>query len=277
MTQILLKNRLVMITGAGSGIGRALALEFLREGCRVIALDKSLDGLQHLKKEASLSGFKIETRYADVSDKGRILPALEDCFFQYGPPFIFVNNAGAAKVGDFLGLGLEDFEEILKVNFNGVLCGTYFALSKMKEKREGIVVNMASMAGHIPAPYMAAYTSSKHAVVGFTRALHLELEMSQSPVKVCLVSPGFVDTPIMTQGENEFPPFLRWMVSSPQFVARKIVQGIQKGRLEIYPDPGGRMMKTFYRLSHFLTLKFSRLLLAQSWSQLLGKSPIRPK
>lgn len=277
MPRVELRDRLVMITGAASGIGRALSLEFLRKGCKVIALDKSLDGLQDLKKEASLLGLKMETRHADVSDRGKFLPALEDCFFQYGPPYIFVNNAGTAQVGDFLNLGLEDFETIMKVNFSGVLYGTCFALSKMKEKREGVVVNMASMAGHVPAPYMAAYTASKHAVVGLTRALRLELEMSHSPVKVCLVCPGFVDTPIMKQGENEFPSFLRWMVGSPRAVAGKIVRAVQEGKPEIYPDAGGRLIKIFYRLSPFLTRQSSRLLLAKSWSQLLGKTPIRPK
>lgn len=272
-----LKGRLVVVTGAASGIGRALVREFLREGGKVVALDRDRKALGDLTREAELLGFSVETVAADVGERRLFLDALERAAGAHGAPRVMVNNAGIARVGSFAGLGLDSFEETLRVNLLGVAYGTHFALSKMEPAGEGLIVNMASIAGHLPAAFMAAYSASKYAVVGFTRALQAELEMSGSPVRACLVSPGFVDTPIMKQENAPFPWYLRWLVAAPGEAARAIVRGVKEGRREIYPDPGGRLMKGLYRLAPGLTVKSSRLLLADSPSQLLGKAPIRPR
>ena len=171
-------------------------------------------------------------------------------------------------------MGLDAFESILRVNFNGVVYGTYFALSKMASG--GVVVNISSMAGQQPAGFMAAYSASKFAVVGFTRALQSELEMSQSPARACLVCPGFIDTPIMKQEGAPFPWFLRWLVDTPSSAAKAIVRGVKAGKKEIYPDAGGRMMSWSHRLAPGWTVKSSRVLMARSLSQFLGITPIRP-
>lgn len=265
---------LVFITGAASGIGRALTREFLKEGGRVVAIDHNEDALKDLKKEATLWGFQVETLAADVGDKARFLAALEAACARYGAPSVFVNNAGIARVGGFVEMGLDAFENILRVNFNGVVYGTYFALSKMASG--GVVVNISSMAGQLPAGFMAAYTASKFAVVGFSRALQSELEMSHSPARVCLVCPGFIDTAIMKQEGAPFPWFLKWMVDTPSSAAKSIARGVKAGKKEIYPDAGGRLLKWSNRLAPTWTVKSSRVLMARSLSQLLGRTPIRP-
>lgn len=266
---------LVFITGAGSGIGRALTREFLKEGGKVVAIDYNEEALKDLKKEAALWGFEVETLAADVGDKNRFLAALEAACARHGAPSVFVNNAGIARVGGFVEMGLDAFENILRVNFNGVVYGTYFALSKMASSG-GVVINISSMAGQLPAGFMAAYSASKFAVVGFTRALQSELDMSQSPARVCLVCPGFIDTPIMKQEGAPFPWFLRWLVDTPSSAAKSIVRGVKTGKKEIYPDMGGRMMFWSHRLAPGWTVKSSRVLMARSLSQLFGRTPILP-
>ena len=135
---------------------------------------------------------------------------------------------------------------------------------------------MASIAGHLPTAGMTSYSTSKFAVVGFSRALQAELAMAHSPVKVCLVSPGFVKTPIMDQPGHPFPRMLAWMVSTPAQVARRIADGVAKGQPEIVPDAGGRLMKALYAVAPGWTVKSSRVLLAKSLRQVLGLEPIRP-
>lgn len=272
-----LRGRRVVVTGAGSGIGRALVREALKEGSRVLAVDKNAETLEDLRREASLLGSEVETLAVDVGDKDRFLAGLEESRSKRGAPQVFINNAGIARVGGFLAGGLEGFESVLRVNWSGVVYGTYWALQSMEAAGEGVIVNMASMAGHTPVPFMAAYTASKYAVVGFTRALREELAMAKSPVKVCLVSPGFVETPIMLQGDYKFPSFLEWMVAKPGAVARAILKGVKEGRSEIYPDAGGRLLKRMLRIAPGWAAKSSRLLLAGSFAQLLGLEPIPPR
>lgn len=269
------KGRQVWITGAGSGIGRALAREFLGEGGRVLAIDMDSAALDDLKRETELLGFRVDTVVVDVGDRRNYLKTLEAEHAVRGAPGVMINNAGIAKVGGFSELGLEAFDKVLRVNFDGVVTGTAFALPRMAAAQGGIIVNMASLAGHLPAAFMTSYCASKFAVVGFTRALQSELSMSQSPVRACLVSPGFIETPIMNQEGAPFPWYMRWLVSQPAEAARAIVRGLKAGRAEIYPDAGGRLMRRLNRLAPGWTVKSSRILLARSFSQLVGAEPIR--
>lgn len=271
-------NRPVWITGAGSGIGRALVRQFLSllgEGAKVLAIDIDAGALDDLSRETELLGFRVDTLLADVGDRRSYLGTLEKEHAVRGAPGVMINNAGIAKVGSFSELGLEAFEKVLRVNFDGVVTGTAFALPRMEEAGGGLIVNMASLAGHLPAAFMTSYSASKFAVVGFTRALQAELRMSRSPVRACLVSPGFVETPIMEQEGAPFPWYMRWLVSKPGETAREILRGLKAGRSEIYPDAGGRLMKSLHAVAPGWTVESSRLLLARTLSQLVGAQPIR--
>ena len=269
-----LKGKLVFLTGAASGIGRALARELLKEGCRVVAFDRDEAALASLQEEATLLGFAVDARRTDVADREFFLSCLKEAAAANGAPDIFINNAGIAKVGGFLELGLDSFEQVLRVDLSSVAYGSHFALSKMRE-RGGVLVNMGSMAGQLPGGFMASYCAAKFGVVGFTRALQAELSMAHSPVRAVLVCPGFVETPNMDQPGAPFPWFLRWLVEKPGRAAAAIVRGLKSGKAEIYPDAGGRLMRLSYRVAPGLTVRSSRLLLAKSVSQLLGRAPIQ--
>lgn len=271
---LILKGRLAVVTGAGAGIGRALARELLKEGCVVAGLDRDQEALDSLKEETALLGFDIHCLKVDVSQPGEFRSVLEELSRRFGAPEIMINNAGIAQVSSFVETELSVWEKTLRVNLSGVLHGTYLAAALMKEGG-GVIVNMASTAGHLPGPFMAAYCASKYAVVGLTRSLQAEFYLARSPVRVCLVSPGFVDTAIMRQKSVSLPWYLRWLVASPAETARAILSGIKSGKAEIVPDWGGRLMQRLGRLVPGLAPRFSRLLLARSLSQLLGREPIR--
>lgn len=243
----MIQGREVWITGAASGLGRALAEEFLRRGARVLAIDRDARALELLK-----SSGPFETLVADVGAGADFVDALRGAVREHGRPAVFVNNAGIARVGGFLDTDPETFAAVLRVNLDGVIAGTRFALAEMEQAGGGLVINMASMAGHLPAPFMASYAASKFAVVGFTRALREELRLSGSLARVCLVCPGFVDTPIMSQPGAPFPPSLRWLVARPEPTARAIVRAALAGRAEIYPDFGARLMLWTQRLAPWL-------------------------
>jgi NAD(P)-dependent dehydrogenase (short-subunit alcohol dehydrogenase family) len=264
-----LKGQLVYLTGAGSGIGRTLAFELMKEGCRVLAIDSNAKSQESLKSEKFPP---LATLQIDVSDRENYLQALEEASLLYGAPQLFINNAAIAKLGGFSALGLAAFEKVMGVNFMGLLYGSYFALKKMQEAGRGTIVNMASTAGHVPSAFMGSYCASKFAVVGFTRSLRAELQMAKIPVKICLVSPGFIDTAIMRQEGTAFPWYLRWLIGKPEVAAYKIVLALKKGKEEIYPDLGGRLIRRMYRLSPKGTQRFSQLLLTEPPEQLITKT-----
>ena len=140
----------------------------------------------------------------------------------------------------------------------------------MENQGTGTLVNMASIAGHLSAPYMSAYCTTKHAVVGFTRAIREELRLQDSPIKVVLVSPGFVDTSMIARGEKHgFPEWLRWTLSTPEKVAKEILTGIRVGEEELFPTQNGKWMLRAYRHFPKSTMKSSKMLLTRSLKDFL--------
>jgi short-subunit dehydrogenase len=128
---------------------------------------------------------------------------------------------------------------------------------------------MASVAGHVPAPFMTAYVASKHAVVGFSRSLRAELGLLKSPVRCAMASPGFVDTPIIEKGAHAgFPQWLSWLLSKPENCALEILDDLASGKDEIEPTVNGRAMSAAFKLLPKMTVKSSRILLTRSLSDL---------
>ncbi len=253
---------IVVITGAAAGIGHEIANLYLERGATVVALDVDRDGLKTLQ----CLGIDV-----NVADGAQLLDVAQRIAREVGKPTIWINNAGIQSLGAFEEVAPDAFRRVMAVNFEGVVNGTRAALSVMKEPVRGTIVNMASVAGIVPAPFMTAYTASKHAVVGFTRGLRQELELTHSPLQLILVAPGFVKTKIMASGGGfSFPDWLRFMVSEPDTVAREIVEGITKGHVEIHPTASGKLFIKLYRVMPDLISSSSRLLVAKNWKELFG-------
>ncbi len=271
-----MSSEVVVITGAASGIGRSLAQKYLESGAKVAALDFDSAGLAQLETDCAAHREHLKTYTVDVSKEDEVILLGSRIAQEFARPTIWINNAGIAILGPFERITSKDFDRVLSVNFKGVVYGTRAAISVMKEPVSGKIVNIASVSGVVPAPFMSPYVAAKHAVVGFTRALQEEMDQTFSPLKIILVSPGFVKTKIMTpQSGMEFPEWLQWMIEEPEAVAEEVIRGVARGKKEINPTAHGRFLMKMHRFAPDLVVKSSRLLVAKSWKELLGISPIR--
>ncbi len=260
----------VVVTGAAAGIGRALVKELAANGAQPLACDIDEVGLASVKQECAQSGYGIRTARLDVTDRDAISALAAEVVAQRECIDVWINNAGIARNGRFLSVSPADCDLALAVNFRAVIDGSRAALIHMSQRGRGLIINMASVAGHVPAPYMTSYVATKHAVVGFTRALQAELEMDASPVKTMLVSPGFVETKIIEKGaELGFPEWLSFMLSTPEGVAKAVIEGIRRDRREISPTMSGKMMLSMHRLAPRSTVRSSKLLLTRSFKDLM--------
>jgi NAD(P)-dependent dehydrogenase (short-subunit alcohol dehydrogenase family) len=188
-------GKLVVVTGAASGIGRATALAFARGGARLYVCDLASSGLPELEAELLAAG--AASAHAQTVDVGsrREVAAFCERVCRSGAPDVLVNNAGVGLAGGFLDTTLEDWEWLVNVNLWGVVHACYFFAPKMTEQGRGQIVNVASAAGFYNSEAMAAYGTTKYAVVGLSEALRAEL--APRGVGVSVVCPGFINTPIV--------------------------------------------------------------------------------
>ncbi len=260
-------GRVFVVTGAAGGIGRSLVKRLLKDKAVVWALDLSSEALVSLVRDATRDGAELRTITADVSCEEGLRAAVSQIVKKDSRIDVWINNAGLSGLGDFSRTSADRFSKVMEVNFGGVVCGTRVALEHMELKGGGCIVNMGSVAGFVPAPYLSAYSASKHAVVGFTRALREELRLKQSGVRLVLVSPGFVDTGMLNSGEEglKFPNWLKWAVSPPSAVTEAIVKALRSGEVEVVPTWNGRLMQGMHTLFPTTTRKSASLLLARNF------------
>lgn len=263
-------GKAVVVTGAGAGIGKELTLRLAKLGATVWALDISASALAQVADEASKHGQTLMTRHCDITDLAALTKIRDEIEAAGQPLGFWINNAGIAGLGAFLEQDLAAFFQVVEVNLKGLVQGTRLALELMERQGAGRVVNMASVAGHVAAPFMSAYNAAKFGVVGFTRALQAELKVRGSPVSLLLVSPGFVDTAILARGEKlGFPDFLNFMLATPQSVADEILRAMPTRRAEIFPTLNGKIMRGMAKIMPGTSVRGSRMLMAKSWKDLL--------
>lgn len=191
-----LHDRHAIITGAGSGIGAAVARALARLGAHTTLIGRHIEPLNKLRLEleGTAPGRPI-ARTADVTDPALVARALRDACAMQGDPFVLVNNAGAAFSAPFLETTDDDWRAMLDVNVMGAVFCTRAALPLMRARGEGRIINMSSTAGVEGYPYVSAYTAAKHALVGFTRAL--AREVARDGVTVNALCPAYTDTEML--------------------------------------------------------------------------------
>jgi NAD(P)-dependent dehydrogenase (short-subunit alcohol dehydrogenase family) len=194
----LLANHIAVITGAGSGIGRAIALGYAREGARVVALDVNAEGARETAKLVSDSGGSADAFALDVTDRAACVVMAKRIADGIGPVSVLVNNAGIARRNGMLGAAeavVQDWEDVIAINLTGVFNVTHAFLGSLRASK-GRIVNIGSIQSfvHIRQPSSPAYTASKHGVLGFTKALAVEL--GKEGVRVNAIGPGFIETPL---------------------------------------------------------------------------------
>jgi len=192
-----LDGRTAVVTGAASGIGRAVAQRLAAEGARVVIGDRNAQGLA---ETADLIGTAAETAPLDVADEASCRAIIDRAVALHGGLDILCNIAGVLDFGRFAEVDRTRWDRVIAVNLTGVYQMCRAAMPHLVE-RSGAIVNMASAAGLVGVPYNSAYTASKHGVVGLTRAL--ALEFSKEGVRVNAVCPGGVKTPMLEQAPPE--------------------------------------------------------------------------
>jgi len=207
----LLQNHVAVVTGAASGIGRAIALGFAREGAQVAVLDVNGEGAAKTTAEIGAAGGKAQAFTLDVSDRNACRTVAADVASRVGPVSILINNAGINRRNAFVGDAdalLKDWQDIMAVNLNGVFNVTHAFLGALRASK-GRIVNIASIQSfmHVRTPNSPAYTTSKHGVLGFTRALAAEL--GKEGVRVNAIGPGFIETPLNEKVRQTNPDLVK--------------------------------------------------------------------
>jgi NAD(P)-dependent dehydrogenase (short-subunit alcohol dehydrogenase family) len=189
------KDKIILLTGAGSGIGRALAGRLAREQGVVVVTDRDGESARVVAENIAQAGGKAESATLDVVDADAVQRQVDETVRKHGRLDYIFNNAGIGILAEAKDHTLEDWNRTLDVNLRGVIHGVHAAYPVMRRQGFGHIINTASLAGLIPGPNEIAYTASKYAVVGLTTVLRVEAEAYG--VKASVVCPGFVDTPIL--------------------------------------------------------------------------------
>jgi NAD(P)-dependent dehydrogenase (short-subunit alcohol dehydrogenase family) len=185
----------VLVTGAGSGIGRAIAQLFARKGAHLLLVDVNDEGNEETRRLIAADGGEARTFSADVGDAGAMERLATEVHGEVPAVDVLVNNAGIGSAGHFLDVSLATWRKVIDINVMGVVHGCHYFLPKMVERGSGHVVNMASAAAFLPAAEMPAYASSKFAVLGLSESLRAD--MAQHGIGVSAICPGFINTPIV--------------------------------------------------------------------------------
>ncbi|WP_141525062.1 3-ketoacyl-ACP reductase [Bacillus sp. AFS018417] len=188
----LIQGKNALITGAGRGIGRAVAIALAKEGVNVGLLARSEENLKAVAKEVEAEGVKAVTVTADVSSYEEVSEAIETLKNGLGSIDILINNAGISKFGKFLELDVAEWEKIIQVNLMGVYYVTRAALPGMIEQQSGDIINISSTAGQKGAPVTSAYSASKFGVLGLTESLAMEVRKYN--IRVTALTPSTVAT-----------------------------------------------------------------------------------
>ncbi len=254
-------GRVAAITGAGSGIGRALAQELARRGAHLALSDIDELGLAETVTLCEGTGVKVTSQRLDVADRDAMGAWAAQVVADHGKVNLIFNNAGVALGATVEAMSYEDFEWLMNINFWGVVHGTMAFLPHLKASGEGHVVNVSSVFGLISVPSQSAYNAAKFAVRGFTDALRMELDVAKGGVSSTTVHPGGIKTNIvrnarMDESVTEFAGgpelarknFDRVAMTRPEKAALKILAAVENDRRRVLIGPDATVIDLVSRL-----------------------------
>ncbi len=242
-----------VVTGAGSGLGRALALELARRGARVLATDVELATAEKTAREVTEAGGEGAALRCDVTRAEELEAVAQEADRRWGGVDVLVNNAGVAAAGKVGEAPLKDWEWIVQVNLWGVIYGCHAFVPRMRAEKRGWILNVASAAGITCLPEMASYNVTKAGVIALSETLRAEL--APEGVKVSVLCPTFFATNLLDRfraPQERYRKVAQRMFDRSRItaegVAKEGLEGLERGRLFILPQADGRLAWYFKRL-----------------------------
>lgn len=244
-----------VVTGAGSGLGRALALDLAKRGASLIVSDIDLSAAEETRELVRQQGATAEAIQCDVTDRDAVFALVDETEKRLGGIDFIANNAGVAVGGAFDEISIEDWRWAVDINLWGVIYGCQAAVPKMKAQGRGYILNVASAAGLLAPPAMSAYNVTKAGVVSLSETLFAEYK--SEGIRVAVLCPTFFRTNIVESGrgattDKEDAQIIRWMerskVQAPD-VATDAIDSVRDGKLYVQPMRDGRMAWRLKRTS----------------------------
>jgi NAD(P)-dependent dehydrogenase (short-subunit alcohol dehydrogenase family) len=255
------RGRVAAVTGAGSGIGRALASALARRGAHLALSDNDDIGLAETVVQCEGLGIKTTSQRLDVADRAGVYAWADRVVRDYGRVNLVINNAGVGLVSTVESMSYEDFEWLMNINFWGVVYGSKAFLPYLKQSSEGHIVNVSSVFGLISVPAQSAYNAAKFAVRGFSDTLRMELDIEDANVSVTTIHPGGIKTNIARHARRDATvPMLagdpektirdieRFFITSPDRAARQILTAVRRGRRRALIGPDAKVIDLLSRL-----------------------------
>ena len=250
-------GKVTVVTGAGSGIGQAVAIELARRGAKLAISDIDVDGLARTEASIRSLGAPVKSDRIDVTEREAMIGYAESVNAHFGVVNQIYNIAGIAFMGDIEVTQFNDLERVMDIDFWGVVNGTKAFLPLLLASGDGHVINMSSMFGLFAVQGQGAYNSAKFAVRGFTEALRQEMIAAGHPVAVTCVHPGYIKTPLV---ENATAAaglnigaldaiFQKVAITSPPRAARIILDAVAKNKARVLPGPDAKLSDFVVRLT----------------------------
>ncbi|MGY2125624.1 SDR family NAD(P)-dependent oxidoreductase [Nocardia gipuzkoensis] len=252
------KNKVCVITGAGSGIGRALAVNLARRGAKLALSDIDVEGLAETARRCEQLGAEVKSDRVNVVEREAVILYADAVKAHFGTVHQVYNNAGIAHHGEVIRSEYKDFERVMDVDFWGVVNGTKAFLPMVIESGDGHIVNVSSLFGLIAIPGQSAYNAAKFAVRGFTESLRQEMLVARHPVQVTCVHPGGIKTAVArnaTYAEGIDSKSAASMfdkklaIHTPEMAAQTITEGVRKGHGRVLIGWEAKLLDLFVRVT----------------------------
>lgn len=251
-------DRVIVITGASSGIGKATALRFARNGDTLVLAARRKNLLKDLVEEIESKGAEALAVETDVADESSVEKLANTAVKKFGRIDVWINDAGIGAIGKFHEVPLEDHDRVIDTNLNGTIYGSYYAIRQFRDQGHGVLINLSSVLGKVTQPYMSSYAASKHAVRALSGCIRQELWLDDlEDIHVCTVFPESVDTPFFEHEANysgykvqPTPP-----IETPEHAAEIIFQLAYEPQDEVHVGKMGKFISAQQKVARGATEK----------------------